>query len=342
VQALARRVEVCVLAVGEDSAAGDLEELGVRRVERFARASALQIRATALARGWPVGAARFWSEAAHRFVNEASDSGAIVVIDFLHTAVLRPERAPYVFSAHNVEADLAKQLRPNSLRHRVEAMWNIRTIARLERSVAADPLATRVAVSRSDAERLRAHAVVSNGAPKVDAVTPVPAVGTVIFVGSLSYAPNADAVAWWRDEIAPLVRSRLQLTVAGFGAPADFDMSGLDYRGAVADLADLYREAALVVVPLRQGSGSRIKILEAFAHGRPVLSTMLGAAGLDLVPGNQFVAADTPADFAERVDELLSDLPKRRELARRGQQVALARSWESVGDLFAQTVLGRR
>lgn len=129
----------------------------------------------------------------------------------------------------------------------------------------------------------------------------------LLFVANLGYLPNIDAADVLVGEVLPALRARgatARLDLVGAGAPEDRVESwsrddSVVVHGAVADLAPLYAAADIAVVPLRAGGGTRIKILEAFAHGVPVVSSTLGAEGLDVETGTHLLVADDPADFAD-------------------------------------------
>ncbi|MFD7997151.1 glycosyltransferase [Streptomyces mexicanus] len=139
---------------------------------------------------------------------------------------------------------------------------------------------------------------------------------TLLFQGSFDWAPNADAARWLTADILPLVRRRVphaRVVLAGASTPEVAALAGphVEVTGAVPDMTPHLRAADLVVVPLRVGSGTRIKILEAFAHGVPVVSTTIGAEGLDVVAGEHLAIADTAEDLARDCAALLTD-PARR------------------------------
>jgi glycosyltransferase involved in cell wall biosynthesis len=143
---------------------------------------------------------------------------------------------------------------------------------------------------------------------------PAPAIPTVLFVGSLDYQPNQDAVRLLLREIIPLVRADVPnaiFRVAGRRPPewmvADCAAAQVDLIANPPDMAPLYRDATVAVVPLLSGGGTRIKILEAFAHGVPVVSTTVGAEGLGVRDGRHLRLADEPPVFAELVSQLLAD-----------------------------------
>ncbi len=134
----------------------------------------------------------------------------------------------------------------------------------------------------------------------------------LLFVGVLGYAPNRDGISWFAREVLPLLRQAVpgvEVRVVGPGAerlPADV-RAAVDATGAVPDLDEHYRWARAVIAPLRFGSGTRIKILEAMAHGRPIISTTAGADGIDGVAGSELLLADGPSDFASACAEVLLD-----------------------------------
>jgi glycosyltransferase involved in cell wall biosynthesis len=138
---------------------------------------------------------------------------------------------------------------------------------------------------------------------------------TMIFVGNLSYEPNVDGVIWFCRSVFPLIRDTMadaRLIVAGSrpteAARQACAAAGITLHADMEDLSPLYREASLCVVPLRSGSGSRIKILEAAVHGLPVASTSKGAQGLSAEIQNAiFVGSDDPDAFARLCVGCLSD-----------------------------------
>jgi glycosyltransferase involved in cell wall biosynthesis len=123
----------------------------------------------------------------------------------------------------------------------------------------------------------------------------------VLVVGNLGYGPNIDGVRWLVHEVLPRLPATVELHLVGPAAPPVKALAEarVVVHGAVDDLDPHYAGADVVAVPVRHGSGTRIKLLEAFARGRPVVSTTLGAAGLEVVDGRDVVLADDPDAFAE-------------------------------------------
>lgn len=148
---------------------------------------------------------------------------------------------------------------------------------------------------------------------------------SVVFVGSFNYAPNREAARELIDEVWPLVRREIpdaRLRIAGRGAKdlLSEGMEGVELLGFVDDLADLYATAGLMACTIRRGSGTRIKIIEAAAYGVPVVSTTIGAEGLDFEPGLEIVLADSTESFARKCIEMLLDPAAASELAERARR----------------------
>jgi len=141
--------------------------------------------------------------------------------------------------------------------------------------------------------------------------SPLPPIPRAMFVGIASYPPNARALAWLCRDIWPLVRAALpdaQLAIVGQGTVelgvADPAL-GIEACGYVHDLEAVYRSSRVALCPVREGSGTRIKLIEAAVHGRPAVSTTVGAEGLAFRPGCEILIADRAADFAAACIELL-------------------------------------
>ena len=137
---------------------------------------------------------------------------------------------------------------------------------------------------------------------------------TLLFCGTLNYEPNVDAILWFAREILPRLQAKhadLKVLVVGHKPSAEVTALAADpsifVHPDVPDVRPFYEQAAIVIVPIRIAAGTRIKILEAGACRRPVVSTTIGAEGLDLTPGTNCLIADDPIDFAQRCSEILTD-----------------------------------
>jgi glycosyltransferase involved in cell wall biosynthesis len=150
---------------------------------------------------------------------------------------------------------------------------------------------------------------------------PVPAAHTALFLGSLLYPPNRNAAIYLMLEIWPRVRRQVpeaRLTIAGQNPEAvpghDDPPAGVAFSGFVKDLGPLYAGTRVVCAPIFAGGGTRIKIVEAAAHGRPVVSTTLGAEGLELDDGREILLRDDPDSFAAAVVDLMRDAERARRI----------------------------
>jgi len=174
---------------------------------------------------------------------------------------------------------------------------------------------------------------------------PVP--DRVLFFGRLDYYPNLDGLGWFVQQILPRIRRDrpgAELHVVGAGAGRDVEAlvastPGIRLIGRVSDVRDSLRAAAVVVAPLRVGGGTRLKILEALSMGRPVVSTTIGAEGLDVQGGAHVALADEPAAFADAVASLLADPAAARSLGERGRELVRERyDWTRVDELVAASL----
>ncbi|WP_294398704.1 glycosyltransferase family 4 protein [Prosthecobacter sp.] len=167
----------------------------------------------------------------------------------------------------------------------------------------------------------------------------------IAFVGGMNYQPNADAAFWFIDKVLPIVRETrpdVRLRVIGRDPPGALrrlaeKSEGIEVTGTVEEVLPLLRECMMLVVPLRAGSGVRLKIMESLSAGLPIVSTRIGAEGLSLEPGVDLLIADDAAAFAKAVLLLLEDADLRRALAEKGRERAQADfSWDrSAASLFS-------
>jgi polysaccharide biosynthesis protein PslH len=160
----------------------------------------------------------------------------------------------------------------------------------------------------------------------------------IVFTGNFEYPPNRDAVQYFHGRIWPLLKKRypdLLWRLAGKNPEAVAGFLRRDPRirilGPVEDAVVELARARVAIVPLRAGSGTRFKILEAWAAGRAVVSTTIGAEGLDAVDGEHLLLADSPERFAEAVSALLDSADLRRRLGRAGRRLYEERfTWEAA------------
>jgi len=152
----------------------------------------------------------------------------------------------------------------------------------------------------------------------------------ILHVGTMYWPPNIDAVNWFIQEVYPLIRQQrpdVCFDVVGSRPPEELRAlnevgAGIHVTGYVADTTPLLERAALFVVPLRAGGGMRVKILNALAQGIPIVSTSLGAEGIDVTHGKDVLLSDTPAELAEACLQILDDPDLGQRLAENGRRLA--------------------
>jgi glycosyltransferase involved in cell wall biosynthesis len=161
----------------------------------------------------------------------------------------------------------------------------------------------------------------------------------LLFIGSMSYAPCVDGAVYFCDQILPLIQKKLpqvQLWLVGANpSPAVLQLAcdHIHVTGYVESVLPFYQKAAVTVVPLRAGGGTRLKILEAMAFGRPVVSTAIGCEGLDVVDGQHLFIADDPAEFAEKILRLLGDENLYQRMAAEARELVVSQyDWDQISD----------
>ena len=314
--------------------------------------------ALAVARSWaspyPADLWRWRIAAVRARIREWMKEGVdLCVADFLVAMPNLPTRAsmPVVLFEHNVEYMIWKRL------HEVEKRPWRRALLGLEwrkmrRYEAGACVRAGLTVAVSDADR----ALLAANAPCAD----IRAIGTgvdttyfhpngaveapasLVFTGSMDWYPNEDAITFFIAAILPQLRQEVPgLSVAVVGRdPSErlrtaCAVAGIRMTGTVADVRPFVAEAAVYIVPLRVGGGTRLKIFEALAMGKAVVSTRVGAEGLPIVSGQHFLQADSPADFAQAVVTLLKDPDRRHALGLAGRRLVEERySWTQVTRQF--------
>lgn len=163
----------------------------------------------------------------------------------------------------------------------------------------------------------------------------------ILFVGTMNYGPNVDGVTFFCREVLPRLRQRMtrpvDVWIVGYNPlPEVTELAEIDnvhVMNAVNSVVPFYEQAHLVVVPIRYGGGTRIKILEALAFERAVVSTTVGAEGLNLVPGKDLLIADLPDEFAGACADLLTRTSRAQALAQQGR--------EKVNRLYSSAIAAR-
>jgi sugar transferase (PEP-CTERM/EpsH1 system associated) len=184
--------------------------------------------------------------------------------------------------------------------------------------------------------------------------TPIPIdPGSVVFTGLMSYRPNVDAAVFFATEVLPLIRAQrpeVSFTIVGAGpAPEVRRLEGraIHVTGDVPDVRPYLGRASIVVAPVRMGSGTRLKVVEAMAMGRPVVATPLGCEGIAAIDGEHLLVADTAPALAAAVVRVLDDRALADALARNGRALVEARyGWGSIAAslerFYAEILAARR
>lgn len=253
---------------------------------------------------------------------------------------------PKTFNAHNIEAVIWERYLQEERR-----AWMIPVLrSQLDKVALYEAGLPRlfercIAVSEADRAEMRLRygaenvSVVANGVDlEFYSALSDHAAPTVAFVGSLDWRPNQDAVRWLLESIWPLVMVQTpNATLSVVGRRPPHWVANLCDRAKVSLCADVpdvrphLADAAVIVVPLRIGGGSRLKILETMAAGRSVVSTTIGAEGLDVRAGEHLMIADEPAEFAREVVSLLNDPAGRQSLASAGRAVVESHyGWDQI------------
>jgi sugar transferase (PEP-CTERM/EpsH1 system associated) len=282
----------------------------------------------------------------------------VILCDFLFPAPIIPwaHPCPKVIFTHNVEAIIWK-------RHYEVArnpLWKLlswrewKTMERAERRYLRQA-AHVLAVSGTDADAFRQFVdpsritVIPTGVdidffqPRKAEVTP----NSLVFTGSMDWLPNEDGIFYFVERILPLIRREIpdvSLTVVGRKPSERLQrfadaQANLYLTGWVDDVRPHLANGSIFVVPLRIGGGTRLKIFEAMAAGKPVISTTIGAEGLPVKHGENILLADTPEDFAGQTVALLRDPVRRDRIgAAAHKMVVESYSWAAVARRFGEVL----
>jgi glycosyltransferase involved in cell wall biosynthesis len=303
----------------------------------------------------PASTASDRSVAGRAVVTQAlAEKPDVVVADFPHSAVLLPDRleSASVMFTHNLEAEILE-------RHATVATGWRRLVWR--REAAKMDAFERATLRRFDSvvavsERDEIALAKRYGLPVVRRIetgvdlefhayqAPRAEGNVAVFAGAMDSRSNIDGIEFLLRAVWPrvhAVRPQSRMLIAGRNPPpalmAEAASSGMNWHftGSVDDIRPYLHEGDISLIPLRVGSGTRLKAFEAIANGLPVVSTTLGVEGLGLAAGEHFLAADTDADFADAILALLADTPRRIAMAQAGRALLEARySWSVIARQF--------
>jgi glycosyltransferase involved in cell wall biosynthesis len=313
----------------------------------------------------PYSISKFTHPAVQELVAREMSSGRfdVAICDFLHPTLNFPKKLaiPCLLFQHNVEAALWQRMAAterNPLR-KLSYMLESARMSRYERRTLAR-FHHIIAVSENDRQqmlemlKLTQHTeceitVVPTGvdtqlyqvAPASTATPP-----RIVFTGSMDWEPNIDAVEYFCGQVWPRILAEFPdaiFQIVGrhpFAKVQRLASKSVQVTGTVPSVADYLRDATVVVVPLRIGGGTRLKIYEAMAMGKALVSTSIGAEGLSFQNGRDLLLADDAASFADAILLLLRDAEVRRRLELAAVQLAAQFDWSVVARQFAEVLQG--
>lgn len=302
----------------------------------------------------PVAINRWRSVAMKREIErlERTENYDAIVCDFLSAAPNIPDLSHAVLFQHNVEAVIWQRHVEHAGNVAKKLYFQLQAQRMAQYEGEACRKAKRViAVSDSDAATMRAQYGVKDvqSVPtgvdleyfKRPSSGPAPIKSDLVFVGSMDWMPNIEGIRWFVREVFPLIikkRPDTTFNIVGRKPPADIDAmtnERIKVTGTVPDVRPYLWGSKVSIVPLRVGGGTRLKIYEAMAASVPVVSTKIGAEGLEIEDGRNIAIGDEPQAFADRCVELLNDSCACQRMAARALEIVSERySWEVVTAQF--------
>ena len=265
-------------------------------------------------------------------------------------------QVPVVVNYWGTSEGAARIWRNRTGRSRLRAWWNWRIALEGERRYSRRTSGI-VTVSRLDADHFERLApgvpcwAIPNGIPverrrHLESIQRAPDPGVMIMTGDLSYRPNIDAALWFAGDIFALIRRQVPgavIRIVGREPAAEVrrlaSLPGVEVEGFVPELGEAIAAAELYVLPMRLGSGIRSKLFDVFPLGRPIVTTSIGAEGLDLIDGRNALIRDEPETFARACIELLQDPDRRHRLGEGAKRLAREVYAQERVDLLLQEVV---
>jgi glycosyltransferase involved in cell wall biosynthesis len=278
--------------------------------------------------------------------DEAFHMDQVTMTQFIPTKEPTAENVIQVFDAHNATWAILDRMRQN-------VSWLLKPLLAMEaqrmRRFEADTVQRcdwTLVVTQADLEALREASGIDGSVLEKFVVMPIavdtrrlkpiernPEAQHVLTFGTLHYAPNAEGIRWFLRQVWPEVLARLPgatLTIAGANPPEDFlryakkQSKHVRVTGFVEDLEPYIAQASVMVVPVLSGSGMRVRILEALSRAMPVVSTTIGAEGIEVRHGEHLLVADEPIEFAEALVNLLTDTALQDHLTENARKLAVS------------------
>ena len=295
----------------------------------------------------------------------------VAVCDFLDAAVNFPGslNIPSVLFQHNVESEIWRRHAATAGNPAKQMMYRMefRKMLRYERA-AVRKFQHVIAVSANDRSIMTRWAdadrvtVVPTGVdlaqyrpdpakfdPTNSDPNPLaPSAPLITFVGAMDWEPNIDAVEYFCSEVWPAIKAevpRARFRIVGRNPDrrvqkwvSNSNDDSIEVTGRVPSVVEHLRQSAVVVVPLRIGGGTRLKIYEAMATAKAVVSTTVGAEGLDIHHGRDIILADDARSFAQAVIMLLRDPELRRRYEKAAAETAARYDWPAIGERFSEVL----
>ena len=357
---IAQKSEVTLLALEtqptDAEGVAQLQQLGIQvhlvpNAPTLPRLS-LGTLANAFFKRQPITVARYDLPAYRQKFKEliATDTFDLVHYEMFHTAQFQTETdLPSVLSQQNVDSAIWRRLCGETVNPFYKfAYWTQQLAFQRYERVLSPKFDAVTCTSDIDAAVFQRHCtedvieIIPNGVdvahyqPNFSAEAPA----HLIYIGSMDWYPNEDAVSFFADEVLPKIHAEVpdvKFSIVGGNPSARVqklaEKEGIVVTGRVPEIKPYFAEATVFVVPLRIGSGTRLKILEALAMGKAIVSTSVGAEGLDLKDGEEIFIADESTAFADAVTRLLTDPTLRRRIGENGRaRVERDYDWRSIGE----------
>jgi glycosyltransferase involved in cell wall biosynthesis len=284
----------------------------------------------------------------------------VAICDFLAASLNFPRQSatPTVLFQHNVESSLWQrqaQYDPNLVKRMVFKLeaakmtrYENQTVARFDHVIAVSEVDKALMSAMTDPARISVVPTGVDVEQYQQAAGPSVTEPRVLFLGSMDWEANIDGVDYFCREIWPQIKTAVpdaKFSIVGRNPPPRIQRlasEDIEVTGWVASTIEPLRAAAAFVVPLRIGGGTRLKIYEAMAMRKAVVSTSIGAEGLDVKHGRDILLADEPADFAQQVIELLRNHSFRVAFEQAASETAARYNWPDITKRFEESLTQAR
>ncbi|NOQ64610.1 MAG: glycosyltransferase [Methyloprofundus sp.] len=282
----------------------------------------------------------------------------LVVFDFPHAAIFAPKAidVPCIIFTHNVEAEIFQRHVEVASNPISKAIWNnqYHKMMRFEKDTLLN-FDTIISVSQKDAAHFKSLQfdnvlTIPTGTDlNFYAYKPPASKLSLVFTGAMDWSANIDAINYMIDSIWPKLikhQADAKLVVVGRSPPAHLVKKvqklayNIEFTGFVDDIRPYVWDASVYIIPMRVGSGTRIKTFEAMALGCPIVSTSLGIEGLAITPDQHYLKADTELDFTNSIVQLLNDQELRHKISQNARQLVAEKfSSQIVAEAFEKICL---